>query len=180
MIDTASSLSLKRSFSIVKEKNRSPDGRHSDGRRIQIHPCVGRTHGSTANHHFRLKLLQLALPAPEGHGKAGTGEEQVSYAKFQGQWEPTPTANLLWNGECADLLGLKPSLVSTPILQRDRHSNAMNTLALLGGASTDLQQISASAENEVYEAMEPFAQNRKVRAPCPQEKPHPVRAQFPE
>jgi adenylosuccinate lyase len=61
-----------------------------------------------------------------------------------------------------DLLGLKPSLVSTQILQRDRHSNAMNALALLGGAldrfATEIRHLQRT---EVMEAMEPFGAKQK-------------------
>jgi adenylosuccinate lyase len=73
VIDTASSLSLKRSFSIVKEKTEAlmeVIARRAE--EFKYTPCVGRTQGSTENHHLRAEAPQLALPAPEGHGTAGT------------------------------------------------------------------------------------------------------------
>ncbi|GAB1426884.1 hypothetical protein MASR2M17_03100 [Aminivibrio sp.] len=68
------------------------------------------------------------------------------------------------------------ALVSTQILQRDRHGNVMNTLALLGGAlerfATEIRHLQRT---EVMEALEPFGSRQKGSSAMPHRETHPLR-----
>ncbi len=67
-----------------------------------------------------------------------------------------------------DILDLRPALVSTQILQRDRHANILNTLALLGSAldrfATEIRHLQRT---EVMEVLEPFGARQKGSSAMP-------------
>jgi len=170
VIDTASSLSLKRSFSIVKEKTAAlMDVIARRAEEFKYTPCVGRTHGIHGEPTtFGLKLLNWLYQLQRDTERLELAEEQVSYGKISGAVGTYAHCEPSVERRVCDLLGLKPSLVSTQILQRDRHSNAMNTLALLGGAldrfATEIRHLQRT---EVMEAMEPFGAKQKGSSAMP-------------
>ena len=170
VIDTASSLSLKRSFSIVKEKTAALMGAIAErAEEFKYTPCVGRTHGIHGEPTtFGLKLLNWLYQLQRDTERLELAEEQVSYGKISGAVGTYAHCEPSVERRVCDLLGLKPSLVSTQILQRDRHSNAMNTLALLGGAldrfATEIRHLQRT---EVMEAMEPFGAKQKGSSAMP-------------
>lgn len=170
VIDTASSLSLKRSFSIVKEKTEAlMDVIARRAEEFKYTPCVGRTHGIHGEPTtFGLKLLNWLYQLQRDTERLELAEEQVSYGKISGAVGTYAHCEPSVERRVCDLLGLKPSLVSTQILQRDRHSNAMNALALLGGAldrfATEIRHLQRT---EVMEAMEPFGAKQKGSSAMP-------------
>jgi len=170
VIDTASSLSLKRSFSIVKEKTAAlMDVIARRAEEFKYTPCVGRTHGIHGEPTtFGLKLLNWLYQLQRDTERLELAEEQVSYGKISGAVGTYAHCEPSVERRVCDLLGLKPSLVSTQILQRDRHSNAMDTLALLGGAldrfATEIRHLQRT---EVMEAMEPFGAKQKGSSAMP-------------
>lgn len=71
---------------------------------------------------------------------------------------------------CAKL-GLKPAGVTTQIIQRDRHAEFINTLALIGSSldkfATELRHLQRT---EVLETEEPFAKGQKGSSAMPHKK----------
>lgn len=65
-------------------------------------------------------------------------------------------------------LGLKPAPISTQVLQRDRHAEFMNTLALCGCSlekfATEIRHLQ---KTEVLEAEEPFSKGQKGSSAMP-------------
>src|SRR5690606_21826437 len=98
-------------------------------------PCTGRTHGVHAEPTtFGLKLLNWHYQLSRDRERLGLAAEQIGYGKISGAVGTYAHCEPSIERRVCELLGLKPALVSTQILQRDRHGNVMNTLALLGGA----------------------------------------------
>ena len=65
-------------------------------------------------------------------------------------------------------LGLKPAPVTTQVIQRDRHAEYMNTLALIAGAIEKMAvEIRHLQRTEVLEAEEPFEKGQKGSSAMP-------------
>jgi adenylosuccinate lyase len=65
-------------------------------------------------------------------------------------------------------LGLKPDPIVTQVIQRDRHAEYMNTLALIAGAVEKMAvEMRHLQRTEVLEAEEPFAKGQKGSSAMP-------------
>ena len=68
-------------------------------------------------------------------------------------------------------LNLKPSKVSTQILQRDRHAEFMTALAILGGSLEKMAtEIRGLQKTEFNEILEPFSKKQKGSSAMPHKK----------
>ncbi|GAB1399250.1 adenylosuccinate lyase [Aminivibrio sp.] len=170
VIDTASSLTLKRSLAVVDGKvallMKAVGKKAHEFRHV---PCTGRTHGVHAEPTtFGLKLLNWHYQLSRDRERLGLAAEQIGYGKISGAVGTYAHCEPSIERRVCELLGLKPALVSTQILQRDRHGNVMNTLALLGGAlerfATEIRHLQRT---EVMEALEPFGSRQKGSSAMP-------------
>ncbi len=95
-------------------------------------------------------------------------KEGISYGKLSG---PVGTfSNIPPSIESAVCrkIGLKPAPVSTQIIQRDRHAEYMNTLALIACSMEKIAvEIRHLQRTEVLEAEEPFAKGQKGSSAMP-------------
>jgi adenylosuccinate lyase len=65
-------------------------------------------------------------------------------------------------------LGLKPAPIATQVIQRDRHAEYMNTLALIAGSIEKIAvEIRHLQRTEVLEAEEPFSKGQKGSSAMP-------------
>ena len=170
VIDTASSLTLKRSLAVVDGKvallMKAVGKKAHEFRHV---PCTGRTHGVHAEPTtFGLKLLNWHYQLSRDRERLSLAAEQIGYGKISGAVGTYAHCEPSIERRVCELLGLKPALVSTQILQRDRHGNVMNTLALLGGAlerfATEIRHLQRT---EVMEALEPFGSRQKGSSAMP-------------
>lgn len=170
VIDTASSLTLKRSLAVVDGKvallMKAVGKKAHEFRHV---PCTGRTHGVHAEPTtFGLKLLNWHYQLSRDRERLSLATEQIGYGKISGAVGTYAHCEPSIERRVCELLGLKPALVSTQILQRDRHGNVMNTLALLGGAlerfATEIRHLQRT---EVMEAIEPFGSRQKGSSAMP-------------
>ncbi|MEA4881263.1 MAG: adenylosuccinate lyase [Synergistaceae bacterium] len=170
VIDTASSLTLKRSLAVVDGKvallMKAVGKKAHEFRHV---PCTGRTHGVHAEPTtFGLQLLNWHSQLSRDRERLSLATEQIGYGKISGAVGTYAHCEPSIERRVCELLGLKPALVSTQILQRDRHGNVMNTLALLGGAlerfATEIRHLQRT---EVMEALEPFGSRQKGSSAMP-------------
>ncbi len=170
VIDTASSLALKRSLAVVDKKTallmESIGKKALEFRSV---PCAGRTHGVHAEPTtFGLKLLNWYYQLSRDRERIALAAEQIGYGKISGAVGTYAHCDPSMEKRVCSLLGLKPALVSNQILQRDRHGNVTNTLALLGGAlerfATEIRHLQRT---EVMEALEPFGARQKGSSAMP-------------
>lgn len=170
VIDTASSLALKRSLSVVDEKvSLLMESIAEKAMKFRSALCVGRTHGVHAEPAtFGLKLLNWYYQLTRDRERIALAAEQIGYGKISGAVGTYAHCEPSIEKRVCELLGLKPALVSTQILQRDRHGNVINTLALLGGAlerfATEVRHLQRT---EVMEVLEPFGARQKGSSAMP-------------
>jgi adenylosuccinate lyase len=97
-----------------------------------------------------------------------TARDTISYGKLSG---PVGTfSNIPASVEryACRKLGLRPAPVSTQIIQRDRHAEYMNTLALIAASIEKVAvEIRHLQRTEVLEAEEPFTKGQKGSSAMP-------------
>lgn len=170
VIDTASSAMLKRSFGVVRKKTASlMYAVREKAEKYKYTPCAGRTHGIHGEPYtFGLKMLNWLYQLQRDTERLSLAEEQVSYGKISGSVGTYAHCDPSVEKRVCELMGLKPALVSTQILQRDRHANALTAIALLGGAldrfATEIRHLQRT---EIMEVMEPFGARQKGSSSMP-------------
>lgn len=170
VIDTASSLSLKRSLEIVDRKvSVLMEAVMKRAEEFKYTPCVGRTHGIHGEPMtFGLKLLNWYYELQRDRERLALALKQTAYGKISGAVGTYAFCDPSVERRVCELLGLTAAKVSTQILQRDRHSNLMNALALLGsGLDRFATEIRHLQRTEVMEALEPFGSRQKGSSAMP-------------
>ncbi|WP_024822163.1 MULTISPECIES: adenylosuccinate lyase [Aminobacterium] len=170
VLDTASSLMLRKSLDVVLEKvNKLAGLIWEKAKEYKYTPCVGRTHGIHAEPMtFGLKLLNWYYELIRDRERILQAREQINYGKISGAVGTYAHCPTKIEKRVCELLGLHPAAVSTQILQRDRHAHIMNVLALLGaGIERMAVEIRHLQKTEVLEAMEPFGKKQKGSSAMP-------------
>ena len=131
--------------------------------------CIGRSHGVHAEPTtFGLKILGFYddIRRAKKHLKASVEENSVgmfsgavgTYANLDPQIEKI----------ACDVLGLKPSPITTQVISRDRHAQFMSALAILASVIERLAiEIRHLQRTEVLEVEEPFYSNQKGSSAMP-------------
>jgi len=173
VVDTALALRMKRAAAIIDKKIaellkvvKNLARKHKDT------PCIGRTHGvlaepMTAGLKFTLWYADL-IRARERFAAAS---KNMAVGKISGS--VGNFANLPPKIEAAvcKSLGLKPDPISTQVLQRDRHADFINCLALLASC---LEKFATEIRNlqrpEIGEMSEGFSSKQKGSSSMPHKK----------
>jgi adenylosuccinate lyase len=160
VIDTALGLMLARSCDVLiksAEQLRSEIGRLA---KEHIHtPEIGRTHGIHAEPiTFGFKVANWYAELDRNIARLQSARADVAVGKVSGAVGiHAITSPEMERIVCAKL-GLQPDPASTQIINRDRHANFLNALALLGAG---LERIATELRNlqrtEILEVQEMFA-----------------------
>lgn len=170
ILDTASSIMLKQSLECVERKLDSLCKKlFAKAKEYKMLPCVGRTHGIHAEPiTFGLKLLNWYSQLLRDHERLQSAQKVISYGKISGAvgtYAHCPPD--VEEKVCRDL-GLSASPVSTQILQRDRHAQVINAIALLGCSIERFAvEIRHLQRTEVLEVLEPFGKKQKGSSAMP-------------
>ncbi len=130
---------------------------------------MGRSHGIHAEPTtFGLTFALWYEEMKRNLQRMKTARETISYGQLSG---PVGTYSSLppdIETFVCRKLGLKPAPVSTQVIQRDRHAEYMNTLALIAGAIEKMAiEIRHLQRTEVLEAEEPFSKGQKGSSAMP-------------
>lgn len=131
--------------------------------------CAGRTHGMHAE------------PTTFGHKLAGHWQEmkrslkrldqsleQARFGKLSGAVGTYSFMNEELESEVLNILGLKPEVVATQVIPRDRHADVLNALAVLGAGLERLAvEIRHLQRSEVGEVAEGFKKGQKGSSAMP-------------
>ena len=122
-------------------------------------PCIGRTHGIHAEPiTFGFKCANWYAELQRNIERLERSREDVAVGKISGAVGVHAVADPPLEEWVCDHLGLKPDPASTQIINRDRHANFLNTLALMGAG---LERIATELRNlqrtEILEVQEAFA-----------------------
>jgi len=130
---------------------------------------MGRSHGIHAEPTtFGLTFALWYSDMERNLTRMKTARETISYGQLSGPVGtfsslPTSIERLV----CRKL-GLKPAAIATQVIQRDRHAEYMNTLALIAASIEKMAvEIRHLQRTEVLEAEEPFEKGQKGSSAMP-------------
>lgn len=139
---------------------------------------MGRTHGVHAEPvTFGLKMALWLTEIDRDLERLRTAKEQVRVGKISGAVGTFANIDPRVEEYVCAKLGLKPALVSTQILQRDRHAYYLTTLAVIGSSlekfATEIRNLQRT---EILEVEEAFAKGQKGSSAMPHKK-NPITAE---
>jgi adenylosuccinate lyase len=122
-------------------------------------PQIGRTHGIHAEPiTFGFKVAGWYAELQRNIERLRTAREEVAVGKVSGAVGIHAIASPQMERIVCEKLGLRPDPASTQIINRDRHANFLNVLALMGAG---LERIATELRNlqrtEILEVQEAFA-----------------------
>jgi adenylosuccinate lyase len=130
---------------------------------------IGRTHGIHAEPTtFGLKLAGWAFALERDRARVARALETMRVGKLSGAVGTYAAADPEVERIACERLGLEPAPSSTQILQRDRHAEVLNALALLAASLERFAlEIRHLARTEVREVEEPFGAGQKGSSAMP-------------
>lgn len=135
----------------------------------QFTVMAGRSHGVHAEPvTFGLKMALFYAEFERNLIRLDHALESVSYGKISGAVGTFANIDPKVEAYACKKLGLKPAPVSTQILQRDRHAEFMNMIAVLGGSLEKLAtEIRGLQKTETLEVQEHFGKGQKGSSAMP-------------
>lgn len=170
VIDTSASLLLSRSLDIIScELDGLAETVLKKAWDYRELACVGRTHGIHAEPvSFGFKLLNWYDELQRDKKRLAASRVSIAVGKISGAVGTYAHCPPVIEEKVCSLLGLERAMVSTQILQRDRHAEVISSLALLGsGLERIAQEIRHLQRTEVLEVLEPFSENQKGSSAMP-------------
>ena len=171
VLDTALSLQLREAGALILDGLEralvAVTARAEEHRRTLT---IGRTHGVHAEPTtFGLKLAGWAFGARARPRRASLRAlEGIRVGKLSGAVGTYSAADPEVERVACERLGLEPAPSSTQILQRDRHAEVLNALALLAASLERFAlEIRHLARTEVREVEEPFGSGQKGSSAMP-------------
>ena len=168
--DTAQGLAFVQASELIREGIvRFRDVLRKRAVEFQHTPTIGRTHGVHAEPTtFGMKLLLWYAEMGRNLKRFDAAAENLRVGKISGavgafgKLKPEHEAAILAE------LGLKPALISTQVLQRDRHAAYITTLAVLASTLDKIAlEIRHLQRTEVREAEEFFSAGQKGSSAMP-------------
>jgi adenylosuccinate lyase len=170
VVDTAQGLALVQASALIREGIvRFRDVLRKRAVEFQHTPTIGRTHGVHAEPTtFGMKLLLWYAEMGRNLKRFDAAAEDLRVGKISGavgafgKLKPEHEAAILAE------LGLQPALISTQVLQRDRHAAYITTLAVLASTLDKIAlEIRHLQRTEVREAEEFFSVGQKGSSAMP-------------
>lgn len=132
-------------------------------------PCMGRTHGVHAEiTSFGLKYALWVDELKRQINRFEMASKEIEVGKISGA-----VGNCLYTGvdlqdRVCDILGLNKSMISTQVLQRDRHAYYLSVLALIGSTCEKISlEFRHLQRTEVREVEEGFTSKQKGSSAMP-------------
>lgn len=135
-------------------------------------PTVGRSHGIHAEPtSFGLKFLGYVSEIDRDLERMRQAREEIRVCKLSGAVGTYANCPPHIEAAVASMLDLKRDMVSTQIIQRDRHARVVSALASYGAGLERLAiEIRHLMRTEVLEVMEPFGKGQKGSSAMPHKK----------
>ena len=170
VLDTASAIQLKQAGEIIRKhltELRDMVGKLS--LKYMNVPTIGRTHGIHAEPvTFGLKMAVWYDELGRDVERLKIANDEVSVAKISGAVGTFSHISPEVEKYVAKKFGLRPSIASTQVIQRDRHAQFMTVLAVVAGTLEKMAlEVRHLQRTEVLEAEEPFTRGQKGSSAMP-------------
>ena len=170
VLDTALAVQMKQSAELLLEDLRGLAAVLARrAKEFQYTVMIGRTHGIHAEPvTFGLKLALWYAETQRNIDRLEAARRTISVGKISGAVGTYQHLDPFVERFVCEKLGLQPAPISTQVLQRDRHAEFMNALAVAG---CTLEKIATEVRHlqrtEVLEAEEPFSKGQKGSSAMP-------------
>jgi adenylosuccinate lyase len=179
IVDTAQALQVKEASALIRSgivellavlKRRALEFKHT--------PIIGRTHGVHAEPTtFGLVLLNWYAEMERNLVRFDAAAEDMRVGKLSGAVGTFGHLKPEHEERICVRLGLKPALVATQVIQRDRHAAYISTLAIIGCTLDKIAlEVRHLQRTEVREAQEYFSEKQKGSSAMPHKK-NPITAE---
>lgn len=170
LLDTALALQIKQASALIfdkLEKLQSAIRAQALAHRNTV--CIGRSHGVHAEPTtFGLKLAMWYAEVARQIERFEHAVKSVAVGKISGAVGTYAHIDPSVEVYVCEQLGLTPAPISTQIVQRDRHAEFMNTLALLAASLEKFAtEIRSLQRTEILEVEEPFSKGQKGSSAMP-------------
>ncbi len=170
VLDTASAIQLKQAGDMIRKhltELRDMVGKLS--LKYKNVPTIGRTHGIHAEPvTFGLKMAVWYDELGRDVERLKIANDEVSVAKISGAVGTFSHISPEVEKYVAKKFGLRPSIASTQVIQRDRHAQFMTVLAVVAGTLEKMAlEVRHLQRTEVLEAEEPFTRGQKGSSAMP-------------
>ena len=131
--------------------------------------CIGRSHGIHAEPtSFGLKILNFYQDMKTARDQIQSASEKASVVMFSGAVGTYANIDPEIEKISAEILGLKPTNVSTQVISRDRHAHFVNSLAVMASSLEKITtEIRHLQRTDVLEVEEPFYEGQKGSSAMP-------------
>lgn len=132
-------------------------------------PCMGRSHGVHAEPMtFGLKFALWYEDMKRNMERLRKARQTISVGKLSGAVGTFSNIPPAVEEKVCTKLALKPALVATQVIQRDRHAEYLATLAIIAASVEKIAvEIRHLQRTEVLEAEEPFEKGQKGSSAMP-------------
>lgn len=134
--------------------------------------CLGRTHGQAAEPMtFGVKILSHLAELMRGYERLSLAKEGCLVGKLSGAVGVYALTSPAIEQRALTKLGLKPEVVATQVVARDRHAALCSAMAVLAGSIERLAvEIRLLMHGQVKEIAEPFSNKQKGSSAMPHKK----------
>ena len=173
VLDTALSVQMREASDIlIDDIKRVLIALKRKARQYKITPMIGRTHSVHAEPiTFGLKMALYYDEMTRNLERMKRGREAVNVGKISGAVGTYANIDPFVEAYVCRKMKLKPSRISTQILQRDRHAELLTTLAIV---ATSLEKFATEFRNlqhtEIGEVQEYFSPTQKGSSAMPHKK----------
>ena len=173
VLDTALALQMRDSIDILLAKLEKLRDIVADlAKKHKYTLMTGRTHGIHAEPiTFGLKMALWVMELDRCTTRLLTARETVAVGMISGAVGTFANIDPKVEEKVCDRLGLKPEPVSTQVIQRDRHAEFVNSLALVGASlekfATEIRNLQRT---DILEVEESFEKGQKGSSAMPQKK----------
>ncbi len=132
-------------------------------------PCIARTHGIHAEATtFGMRWLVWHEEFGRHQTRLAAARERIAVGKCSGAVGVFAHTELELEEQMCKRLQLKPAMATTQVIQRDRHAELLQVLALIGASIEKIAtEIRHLQRTEVAEAFEPFGKGQKGSSAMP-------------
>ncbi len=173
IVDTAQALQICEASTLIRDgivafsgvlKRRALEFKHT--------PIIGRTHGIHAEPTtFGLKLLNWYAEMQRNLARFDAAAEDMRVGKLSGAVGTFGHLKPEHEERICARLGLKPALIASQVIQRDRHAAYIATLAIIASTLDKIAvEIRHLQRTEVREAQEYFSEKQKGSSAMPHKK----------
>jgi adenylosuccinate lyase len=170
VIDTAQALQMREACAlIVKDISLLMAAVRARAEEHRMTPMIGRTHGVHAEPMtFGLKLALWYAELQRDLDRVLRARDIVSVGMISGAVGTFAHLDPAIEARVCDRLGLEPALVSSQVIQRDRHAELMAALAITAASLEKFAlEIRGLQKTEIGEVEEPFAKGQKGSSAMP-------------